>query len=69
MIYSGELLGTFAGKPFVLRQTMAAGVAFWDVLFEGERYPLGPVFREDTEASLRQRVATLLESKREPRRV
>ncbi|HEY8105814.1 MAG TPA: hypothetical protein VIE46_06875 [Gemmatimonadales bacterium] len=61
--------GTFAGKPFVLRQTLAAGVAFWDVEFEGERYPLGPVFREDTEASLRQRVAALLQSKQEPRRV
>ncbi len=69
MVYSGQLSGTFAGKPFVLRQTIAGGVAFGDVLFEGERYPLGPVFREDTEASLRQRVATLLESKREPRRV
>ena len=69
MTYSGVLSGTFAGKPFVLRQTLAAGVAFWDVQFEGETYPLGPVFRDDTEESLRQRVAALLESKREPRRV
>ena len=69
MTHSGVMSGTFAGKPFVLRQTLAAGVAFWDVEFEGECYPLGPVFRDDTETSLRQRVAALLESKQEPRRV
>lgn len=47
----------------MLRQTLAAGVAFWDVQFDGETYPLGPVFRDETDASLRERVIRLLESK------
>lgn len=65
---TGRVGGSFGGKPVVLRQTLAAGVAFWDVEFDGHTYPLGPVFRDDTEASLRQRVITLLESKHEPGR-
>jgi hypothetical protein len=58
-----RVAGSFGGKPFVLRQTLAAGVAFWDVQFDGETYPLGPVFRDETDASLRERVIRLLESK------
>ena len=65
MSNAGRVLGSFGGKPFVLRQTLAAGVAFWDVEFDGQSYPLGPVFRDETEASLRQRVIALLESKHE----
>jgi hypothetical protein len=64
MINAHQVAGTFAGRPFVLRQSLAAGVAFWDVQFDGETYPLGPVFKDDTDASLHQRVVQLLQSKR-----
>jgi hypothetical protein len=63
MANAQHVAGTFRGKPFVLRQSLAAGVVFWDVQYEGRTYPLGPVFRDETDAALRERIIKLLESR------